>query len=97
MARAAFALDSPGIADHRSSTTLILAACVAFAFITFVLMTRLLHGATMRANLAFTALGVFVTLAPPVLLVWVSPSSPMAAVNRVQVARATILVAVEAA
>jgi hypothetical protein len=81
----------------QSSTTIVLATWVALTFITYVLMTRSLHGATMRANLAFTVLGVFVTLSPPVLRVWVSPSSPMAAVNHVQVARATILVAAEAA
>ena len=47
---------------------------MAGSFSLYVAMTRLLRSETTRANLFYTALGVFVVLSPVMLFVWITPS-----------------------
>jgi drug/metabolite transporter (DMT)-like permease len=53
---------------------LLLPAAMALSFSVYVVMTRSLRSETVRANLFYTALGVFLALTPFVPGIWVTPS-----------------------
>ena len=52
---------------------LLLPAAMALSFSLYVVMTRSLRGETFQANLFYSALGVFVLLAPRMPAVWLAP------------------------
>jgi drug/metabolite transporter (DMT)-like permease len=65
-------LIGPGV--PRSFWSLALPLVSAASFSLYVVMTRMLRHESIRANLFYTALGVFVALTPIVPKVWMTPS-----------------------
>ena len=62
--------------DARPSLLAVAAALIsASSFSLYVVMTRMLRGEDLRANLFYTALGVFVALSLFVPTVWVTPTA----------------------
>jgi drug/metabolite transporter (DMT)-like permease len=64
----------------QSPWLLVLPTLMALSFSVYVVMTRALRFEDVRANLLYTALGVFLVLTPLMPVVWVTPSLHDAAV-----------------
>ena len=70
---AALAILSPG--RDVLSPAIVLPLLMALSFAVYLVMTRRLTGEAVRANLFYTALGVFAVLTPVMPMVWVTPNA----------------------